>query len=232
MSVRERKRERKQKETEERRHAVPAEEPDVEATLPPIEMEPEALSTDAEVVVQHPHQPTTSATEVKVPLPQWGGPDESEWMYQIPVRKEDIEMWTEEWADYVLEWAEATGTHVISVGVFIKEEPFKHLLNKGEVFKRIAEALVAKDLAEWMDKKRKQLRVYWRPLEDWVDIIYAWAIETGNVRMDVKSLVIQHGNTDFATLPEKDLHKIMAMLVERGLAEWVDRSKGAIVITI
>lgn len=199
------------------------------------ELEATVTSTQsATTTTADPIAPAIHETEMRpqIPFPSWGGPEESEWMYQIPPREDDAEMWTEEWADYLLTWAEATSTHVFSVATFIKETPFKFLLNKTEAFKRIASLLVDKDMAKWVDKKRKQLRVYWRPLEDWVDIIYEWALSTGNVRIDVKSLIIQESHQSFATLPEKDLYKIMEMLIERGMAKWVDKKKGAIVISI
>ncbi|MHA1772240.1 MAG: hypothetical protein ACTSYL_00915 [Candidatus Thorarchaeota archaeon] len=242
MSVRERKREAKSKKIE-KHSSETSTKKDTSAVVSqtPIEMEPDAVLEELESTatvsatpVADIITPSIQEREVKpeVPLPSWGGPEESEWMYQIPPREEDAEMWTEEWADYLLTWAEATSTHVFSVATFIKEIPFKFLLNKTEAFKRIAEILVEKDVAEWMDRRRKQLRVYWRPLEDWVDIIYEWAMSTGNVRIDVKSIIIQESRQPFATLPEKDLYKILEMLIERGMAKWVDKKKGAIVISI
>jgi hypothetical protein len=48
----------------------------------------------------------------------------------------------------------------------------------------------------------------------------------------VKSLVIQEAKQDFSKLPEEDIHRIMALLVERGFAEWVDKNAGAIVVKV
>ncbi|MHA2397230.1 MAG: hypothetical protein ACXAC0_11050, partial [Candidatus Thorarchaeota archaeon] len=75
-------------------------------------------------------------------------------------------------------------------------------------------------------------RVYWRPLEDWVDILYQWALKTGKLRLDVKSIVIQEIDEDFATLPEKDIHIVLALMVKKKMAEWIDEKKGAIVISV
>ena len=86
-------------------------------------------------------------------------------------------------------------------------------------------------MAYWRDRKKRQLRIYWRPLEDWADLIYQWAIKTGKLRLDVKSIVIQESAEDFASLPEKDIHIVLTLMVDKRLAEWVDAKKGAIIVS-
>jgi hypothetical protein len=63
-------------------------------------------------------------------------------------------------------------------------------------------------------------------------LVYRWALDTGILRLDVKSLVIQEAEQDFSRLPEEDIHGIMAILVERGFAKWVDKKAGAIVVNV
>ncbi len=182
-------------------------------------------------VVTEPSQETPAEAEETL-MPHWGGISQSEWMYAIPPREEDMQMWAEEWGDFLLEWAEKNNVHVMSVTTFLTEPPFKDMNGKVDSFKLIGDGLVDKEIAEWLDKARRQLRVYWRFLEDWADIIYKWALETGTVRLDVKSIVIQENNQAFSTLPEKDLFIVMTLLVEKGLAEWIDKKKGAIKILL
>ncbi|MFW9957681.1 MAG: hypothetical protein ACFFCT_06395 [Candidatus Odinarchaeota archaeon] len=162
--------------------------------------------------------------------PAWGGPEESEWMYGIPPREEDKTLWAEEWSDYLLQWTEQNEVHVLSLAVFISEPPFKDLRNKVDSFKMIAQVLIDKEVAEWSDKRKRQLRIYWKPLEDWADIVYDWSLRTGKLRLDVKSIVIQESRESFAKLPENDLYIVMALMVEKGFAEWIDKKKGAILI--
>lgn len=163
-------------------------------------------------------------------LPTWGHFEQSEWMYGIPSREEDQILWANEWADFLLQWSEYHSIHVLSVASFISEPPFKDLRNKVDSFKIITQVLIDKEIAEWMDNRKRQLRIYWRPLEDWADYIYAWALRTGKIRLDVKSIVIQESTEDFAKLPEKDLYIVLALMVEKGLAQWVDKKQGAIII--
>ncbi len=168
--------------------------------------------------------------EVKMLLPHWGNVSESEWMYAIPSRDEDRVMWAEEWGDFLLEWAQAKSIHIFSLSTFLKETPFNDISGKVDAFRLIGQALVDKEVADWLDRGRRQLRVYWRPLEDWADIVYDWAIRTGTTMLDLKSIIIQEADEDFAQLPERDIAFLLSLIVERGHAVWVDRKKNAIKI--
>jgi hypothetical protein len=168
--------------------------------------------------------------EPKYVVPPWGSIEESEWMYGIPPRESDLMLWTEEWGDYLLQWAEANKIHVLSIATFISEPPFKDMRSKVDAFRVISEGLIDKRVAEWVDKKERQIRVYWKPLEDWADEVYTWSLKTGKLRLDVKSMVIQEAAQDFSRLPEDDLYKILAIMVTRGLADWVDKKRGAVVV--
>ena len=207
-----------------------SEEPEAEIEHSPnVTVETSAAETSEEAS-ETSDQITTAVTEEL--LPSWGSPEESEWMYGIPPREDDKILWAGEWADFLLLWAEHFAVHVISVATFIAEPPFKDLRDKVDAFKMIAQVLIEKEIAEWIDRRKRQLRVYWKPLEDWADAIYAWALRTGKLRLDVKSIVIQESKEDFATLPEKDLYVVLALMVEKELAEWVDKNKGAIIISV
>jgi len=174
----------------------------------------------------------TEAAAVTEIVPRWGNIGEAEWMYSIPTRSQDLVLWAEEWGDFLLEWTEFEKIHVLSVSAFISKPPFKDILGKVKAFRSIGNSLVGKDVAVWLGRNGEQLRVYWKPLGEWADSIYRWALDTGILRLDVKSLVIQEGEQDFSKLPEEDIHKIMALLVERGFAEWVDKKAGAIVVNV
>ncbi|MFW9787436.1 MAG: hypothetical protein ACFFE2_04310 [Candidatus Thorarchaeota archaeon] len=243
MGVREKKREKPK--TKEKAEAVEQEQvevPSVEKTRVQEEIHsPEVVVEVTEpVVTEEQEEQTESATEEVMEtlttdsgfiMPSWGDVEETEWMYGTPTREEDRELWAGEWSDYLLEWTEDKKVHIISLATFISEPPFKDLRNKVDSFKEIAAVLVDKEVAEWVDKKKRQLRVYWKPLEDWADILYHWALKTGKLRLDVKSIVIQEVDEDFATLPERDIHIVLAIMVKKGLAEWIDEKRGAIIVS-
>jgi hypothetical protein len=243
VGVRERKREKAKtkettKPTEQEQVESPTVEEDIveEATHTPevvVEVtesvETKEPETEAEVVTE-----TVTETVVTDPgfvMPSWGDVEETEWMYGMPTREDDRELWAGEWSDYLLEWTENKKVHILSLATFISEPPFKDLRNKVDSFKAIASVLVEKEVAEWRDKKKRQLRIYWKPLEDWADILYQWALKTGKLRLDVKTIVIQEVDEDFASLPEKDIHIVLALMVKKGFAEWIDEKKGAILVS-
>ena len=203
-----------------------------EAHTPEVVVEiTEAVESETQTEVET--EPVTEivVTEPDFVMPSWGDVEETEWMYGIPTREDDRELWAGEWSDYLLIWAEERSVHILSLATIISEPPFKDLRNKVDSFKAFAEVLIDKEVAEWVDKKKRQLRVYWRPLEDWADIVYQWALKSGKLRLDVKSIVIQEVDEDFASLPEKDIHIVLALMVKKKLAEWIDEKKGAILIS-
>ncbi len=191
-----------------------------------------ATDTIETAVVKTEQMMDTKAAAVTEIVPRWGNIGDAEWMYNIPTRSQDLVLWAEEWGDFLLEWTEFEKIHVLSVSAFISRSPFKDILGKVKAFRSIGNSLVGKDVAAWLGRNREQLRVYWRPLEEWADLVYRWALDTGILRLDVKSLVIQRAEQDFSRLPEEDIHRIMALLVERGFAEWVDKKAGAIIVKV
>ncbi len=205
-----------------------------ETHSPEVVVEPE-IQKPSEVVEEVDPKITETAVEVSILesilMPSWGGTEQSEWMYGVPPREDDRDLWAGEWADFLLQWTEHNAVHILSLATFIAEPPFKDLRSKVDSFKMIAQVLINKEVAEWSDRRKRQLRVYWRPLEDWADIIYEWALNTGKLRLDVKSIVIQESGENFAKLPEKDLYVVLALIVEKEQAEWIDKKKGAILIS-
>ena len=239
MGVRERKKEKTKESTKPAEQEQVESTPDVKETVVEEEVHtPEVVVEVSEIVeTEKPAEVVVEVvseivvTEPDFVMPSWGDVEETEWMYGMPTREDDKELWAGEWSDYLLEWTEYKKVHVLSLATFISEPPFKDLRNKVDSFKAIAAVLVDKEVAEWKDKKKRQLRVYWRPLEDWADILYQWTLKTGKLRLDVKSIVIQEIDEDFASLPEKDIHIVLALMVKKGLAEWIDEKRGAILIS-
>jgi hypothetical protein len=242
LGVRERKKEKKKRERKEEK-ATDQEEVSTDAkplhTIVTTETESQTESVQATDVIQAETEVEESVSVLEphvevqeVLLPKWGTAKESEWMYHIPKAEKERRLWAEEWSDFLLEWMKDGGVHVLSLSTLIDEDPFKDILGKIDAFLLFGNTLVEKGVAEWLDKKQRQLRVYWRPLEEWSVLMYQWALRTGNLRLDVKSLVIQEAQEDFATLPETDLHAALSLMVRDNFAEWVDKKRGAIRILV
>lgn len=201
-----------------------------EAHRPEVTIKATESVQEIEEIVTTEH--SAEIEEVSTIMPHWGDIHQSEWMYKIPPREEDQSLWAEEWGDFLLEWTETKSVHIISITTFIKEQPFSDMSGKVDAFKMIGDHLTQIDIASWLNKNKRQLRVFWRPLEDWADIIYQWSLETGNIRLDVKSIIIQEKDKAFAELPEDDLKIVLEFMVDKGYAEWVDRKKYAVKVTL
>jgi hypothetical protein len=239
LGVKERRREKEKpkEEVETEEEVQPSEtesEVEVEEHIPEVVIEHDksitAQAQVEEVGVKSQPKESSITTIYEQLIPTWGTLEQSEWMYHIPPREEDKVLWAEEWADYLLKWAEKNDVHILSITTFIREFPFSDMTSKVDAFRLIGAILVEKEIAEWLDGKKRQLRVYWRFLEEWADIVYEWALVKGKIRLDVKSIVIQEHKEKFAKLPERDLHVVLSIMVEKGYAEFVDKKRGAIIV--
>ena len=145
MGVRERKREKeKAKES-----TKPVEQEQVESTpvIEDVAVEEEAHTpevvveiteaVESETQTEVETEPVTEivVTEPDFVMPSWGDVEETEWMYGIPTREDDRELWAGEWSDYLLIWAEERSVHILSLATIISEPPFKDLRNKVDSFK-------------------------------------------------------------------------------------------------
>ena len=101
--------------------------------------EPESVTVETESATEDSISEEDAQVEAAVAmlLPPWGDIGQTEWMYGIPPREEDKEMWAEEWSDFVLRWMEVHELHVLSVTTFIKEAPFNDIAGKLDSFKII-----------------------------------------------------------------------------------------------
>ena len=159
-------RERKKEKTKTKESTKPAEQvesaPEVKETIVEEEVHtPEVVVEVSETI--EPEKKAEAITEatpeiiVAEPdfiMPSWGDVEQTEWMYGIPTREDDSDLWAGEWADYMLEWTKHKKVHVLSLATFISEPPFKDLRNKVDSFKAFAEILVDKEVAEWMMSRR------------------------------------------------------------------------------
>ena len=91
--------------------------------------------------------------------------------------------------------------------------------------------MVNKKLAEWLDRKKESLRVYWRSLEEWSKIIVNWARD--NVIADPILLPdIRNSGEEFANLPENDVKKVFKMIADDAKGDMIEIDKSEFAIKI
>ncbi|MEM2957110.1 MAG: hypothetical protein QW261_02395 [Candidatus Jordarchaeaceae archaeon] len=158
-----------------------------------------------------------------VPLPDWV---DKPWMYVKPENPKFLESWRRDWSDYTLKWAKFLVIHLISVAELMEKRPFDKL---SEVALRdILEYMNSKNSVKWWDKNKTLVRIYWRSLEEWCEIIYRWALRTG--RLDFTLFEIMDEKEDFSTLPPEDIKEIFRLMVEKRFAEWMGKKREMIKI--
>ncbi len=156
--------------------------------------------------------------EREAPIPEWVN---LPWMFTKPENPKFLESWRSDWSDYTLKWAKFLIIHLISVAELMGKNPFDKL---SEVTLRdILEYMNSKNSIKWWDKNKTLVRIYWRSLEEWSEIIYRWALETG--RLDFTLFELMDGEENFCSLPREDIKEILKIMVEKEYAEWMGKKR-------
>jgi hypothetical protein len=95
----------------------------------------------------------------------------------------------------------------------------------------LTNALIEKKIAEWLDKKKEILRVYWKSLEEWATLIIDWAHETGKSEPIILA-EIRESTQEFSNLPDEDLKKIFKIIEKRNAGKIIPIENGELSIKI
>ncbi|MGQ9720080.1 MAG: hypothetical protein ACUVXA_02025 [Candidatus Jordarchaeum sp.] len=176
------------------------------------------MLTGSATVSQDLVKPAKKVVKREAPLPEWVN---LPWMYTKPENTKFLESWRSDWSDYTLKWARFLIIHLISVAEMMEKKPFDKL---SEVTLRdILEYMNSKNSIKWWDKNKTLVRIYWCSLEEWSEIIYRWALETG--RLDFTLFEIMDGEEAFSSLPSEEIKEIMKIMVEKEYAEWMGKKR-------
>lgn len=156
-------------------------------------------------------------------------PDQYPWMYNIDSiqsEKEKVE-WLQEWSNFLFDYAKAFLIHIIDIFGIATEHPFSDFKqNREKYLKEIFNYLASKTaFAEWYNKEKTRLRIYWRSLDEWsehlYDCMYLNGIEIATL-IDIKNFGEEIAD-GFATLQARDIKKIIDILVKNKKATWIDK---------
>ncbi|MHA1212394.1 MAG: hypothetical protein ACTSSH_08025 [Candidatus Heimdallarchaeota archaeon] len=165
-------------------------------------------------------------------LPEWIN---KPWMFVTPEHQKQLDSWCSDWSNFIMEYARINIQHILHV----EEERAKYPFNNKQAKKRldreqlqiIGDYIVAQEMGIWWDKKKIRLRLYWRTLQEWSDIIYEWSIKTGRAagaERVMTLLDIQQAEQPWSTIPQEDLRRIFDIMKEKGYIEWADKKKNVI----
>lgn len=106
----------------------------------------------------------------------------------------------------------------------LTEPPFNKFQDRKGAVDELCDGLVERQLAKWLDKKKEQLRVYWKSIEEWIVVIEDWARD--NALMDIIMVPeIRNADEEFSTLPEEDLYQIFKKVHQEQRGKLVELSK-------
>ncbi|MHA1748435.1 MAG: hypothetical protein ACTSYF_07300 [Promethearchaeota archaeon] len=155
-----------------------------------------------------------------------------EFMYSPPVGKKKKEKeykeWLEEWSKVLFDYAKTEKRHVIFVNDIIGIRPFSEIRQRKDSLIEIINALIRKKNAKWI-KKNEKVRIYWKSLEEWSEIIYEWAYEN-SILEPLFVFNLKEVNEDFSTLPEEEFISIMKLLEKKDKGHIIKASDGKIAI--
>ncbi|UYP45180.1 hypothetical protein NEF87_001465 [Candidatus Lokiarchaeum ossiferum] len=168
------------------------------------------VAVEAKVKVKSPYEKLLEIHDW-IEAPQYG------FMYSTPNKKknkQDFESWREEWSQVLLDYAHVGLIHIIYPKRLLTEKPFNKFIDRKKAISILAEALIDKDLAKWVGdkpKKKEELRVYWKSIEEWTTLIEDWA--KNNAIFDMVMVPdIRNSETEFSNLPEEDLKIIFGKI--------------------
>lgn len=144
--------------------------------------------------------------------PQYG------FMYSMPDKKKnkkDFDSWLDDWNKVLFDYARIASKHIIYSKLLLSEKPWSELKNRIDSVSEITDSMVKNKVAEWLDKKKEKLRVYWKSLEDWADALVKWAKEMA-ITEPILIQDIQEAEQPFSTLPEEDYEKIFNIISKNG----------------
>jgi len=158
------------------------------------------------------------------------------WMYFIPDKKssgdnwkENFEAWKNDWVKFTIDWARVYIFHILDMYEIVKEKPYIFLNEREKainiIFKNLVDMKRGKNkLAQWIGKDKNKIRIYWRSLDEWANLLYEWAINGGG---DIFTLIdLKKAGEEipgFDTLPDEDIREIINILVRQKKARWIDK---------
>jgi len=170
--------------------------------------------------------------QLKEILPEW---IDKPWMYVTPEHQKQLDSWCADWSNFILEYARINIKHIIHIEEERSEYPFRNKQAKKELdreqLQEIGDYIVAQEMGIWWDKKKIRLRLYWRTLDEWADIIYEWSIKTGRAAGAERVMTIidiQEAGQTWSTIPIQDLKRIFNIMEDKGYIEWADKKKNII----
>jgi len=136
----------------------------------------------------------------------------------LNTRKQQLQLW----GDLILDYSKAKKKYEYDVTekneLFVNQKINRKL--NPEAIRAIFEDLVDRGNAEWQDKEKRRITIYWRRPEEWGNLIYQWVDKSGKNNSVLTVYEIQQGEDtekqEFHGLETKLLLKALKSLERQG----------------
>jgi hypothetical protein len=138
--------------------------------------------------------------------------------------------WVKEWAQFLIAYTDTKHIFVVIVRDIRNDFPFKNAMVKKQLSQEqlvlIGDYLVEKNRAQWLDRKKTRLLVFWQTRDEMSEDLFLWAQKEGRQFLSIFDL----SESDYwNSLPEEEVRKIFNILVREQKAIYVDsREKNSI----
>ncbi len=203
------------------------------SSVPPVKQETRSkvtitpISTEIERPSPPKLQPGTVDPRVKPILPAWV---KKPWRWMIPEDPELKKQWLVTWGDFILNFARVLNLHILDLQEIGVVYPFKNPLLKKKLTQpqliSISEYLVEIEKAIWWDEEKTRLRVYWKTLKSYTDVMFDYAFQNGYDMVTAYDLVKM--KQTWSSLPPQDIRMLMKLMVKSDRASWADSERKTI----
>ncbi|XP_055917245.1 vacuolar protein-sorting-associated protein 25 [Eupeodes corollae] len=127
------------------------------------------------------------------------------------------------WADIVLKYYKSTNNNKLSISTstLFKNDSIGRKVSD-ELALQIFESLHKSGFAHPIDKERNEWNLCWYTLDEYADMMYSWASETGHSNTICTLFELSSAKSEFSEVDEEILIKALRKLEERGKCELIN----------
>ncbi|MDH5403639.1 MAG: hypothetical protein OEY49_14175 [Candidatus Heimdallarchaeota archaeon] len=166
-------------------------------------------------------------------LPNWV---DRPWMFITPKLENQVSSWIDSWTGLVIDYCQLFQLHIVNTLELMDIYPFSNKkANKkltSNQIQSLFEEMEKKGIVKWLGNEKILARVYYKSIEQWSSIIIDYLMDTGLAAEVLTFHELSNQNQEWSTLPRQDFIEIFELLVSRGRAKWIGKSKDTITIEL
>lgn len=220
LSIRERAKKYKEKEEEKT--------PVVEQPKP-VQEEPDIVKKVEESVIEVEEIEISPQDQFNSNLPPWVN---KPWVYITPKVETQVESWIESWAQIIITYAETLNKHVVNSLDLQKIHPFRHQKTLKQLsasqMNSVIDEMVAQKRASYLDESKTLVRIYFKSLKEWAEIIYKYLVDSGKLVEVLTLYEFQTMKQEWSELPIDDFKWIFNYYVQENRAKFIGKDNDTV----